>query len=287
MKIKCIIITLYALLLCSRAFSQSDSLAYRSIGYRYNTVSDNYAYIGGDYPKYPTYYFFGFDDYSEAIMWESINDGFWTLQLKSEGNQFETFGGGFPETRDNEFKIHYYTYNLQNDRMVSFRIGSRISYNIENNVDIISIDTREEADGSMPPRNYTFYNIPRDQLLKIYLTNFLKGIDYILDKEWLNNDIALKDTRDWRLYIAKEKKYTIADIDRILKGLTRHELSIFRNYMFARHGYRFRAETWNEFFREYYMGDYVETRTNDEVMEIMTEYEKAILNMVIEVEQQK
>jgi hypothetical protein len=57
--------------------------------------------------------------------------------------------------------------------------------------------------------------------------------------------------------------------------------------MFARHGYRFRAETWNEFFREYYMGDYVETRTNDEVMEIMTEYEKAILNMVIEVEQQK
>jgi hypothetical protein len=286
MKIKCII-TLYALLICSRAFSQSDSLAHRSIEYRYNTVSENYTYIGGDYPKYPTYYFFGFDDYSEAIMWESIDDGFWTLQLKSERNQFETFGGGFSETRDYQFKIPYYTYNLQNNQMVSFRIGSRISYNIENNADTISIDTRDETDGTMPPRNFTFYNISQEQILKIYLTNFLKGIDYILDKEWLNNDIALKDTRDWRLYYAKEKEYTIADIGRILNGLTKRELSVFRNYMFARHNYEFRTKTWNDFFREYYNIYYTGTKTNDEIMANMTEYERTILNMITEIEQKK
>jgi hypothetical protein len=72
------------------------------------------------------------DDYPHWVL-----KHFWTLQLGSRnGNQFITFGGGYPR---NEFKP-YYEYQLQNDRIVDFNILSaytgrisRISYNIESN----------------------------------------------------------------------------------------------------------------------------------------------------------
>jgi hypothetical protein len=70
-KEKYIIIAIFSLMIIGKVFSQSASLDYLSIGYRYNTFFENLTYVGGDYPKDPVYYFFGFDEYSEAIMWET------------------------------------------------------------------------------------------------------------------------------------------------------------------------------------------------------------------------
>ena len=84
-----------------------------------------------------------------------------------------------------------------------------------------------------------------------------------------------------------EKEYNLTKVYEVLNILTRHELSIFRNYMFARHNFAFRTQTWNNFFREHYRSNYNGTRSNDEVMSIMTEWEKDILNMIIEIENQR
>ena len=89
--------------------------------------------------EYPRYFFYGFDDYSEAIMWD--NDGeyphwvskhFWTLLIKpKKDSQFITFGGGYPETA-------------------------------------------------------AFSWLDQEELLRIYIKNFLNSIDYIINKEWMD-----------------------------------------------------------------------------------------------------
>jgi len=136
----------------------------------------------------------------------------------------------------------------------------------------------------MPPRYYIFYNTPREELLRIYIKNFLNSIDYIINKEWLERNKNTGSPSDRNIV---ENSYSMADINRLLKILTKHELSIFRNYMFARHNYAFKTNTWIKFFSNYYKPDYNGTKTNDEVMAIMSEYEKSILNLVIEIENQK
>lgn len=298
---KCVIVALFLISICGEIFSQSDSLFHRTIGYGYNTFSIEYQIRGSG--AFPIYYFFGFDDYSEAIMWENSGDyphwvvkNFWTLQIGTRNsNQFITFGGGYPGIDANGFKP-YYEYQLQNDRIVDFNIISvydgnisRESYNIESNVDKIIISTRDISDGTMPPRFYIFSNTPREELLRIYLMNYLNGIDYILDKQWVerNRGISIKDTQGYSRINVIENEYSIENTNRILRNLTKRELSIFRNYMYARHNYAFRTATWNNFFIEYFSQNYNGTRTNDEVMTLMTEYEKTILNMVIEIENQK
>jgi len=186
-------IAILFLFICGNVFSQSDSLFHRSLGHRYNTFSIEYQVRGTG--EYPIYYFYGFDDYSEAIIWDNEGDyphwvskRFWTLQIGSKnGNQFTTFGGGYPDAEANNWKP-YYEYQLQNNNLVNF--------------------------------NIIYYN----------------------------------------------------DL---------------RNYMYVRHNYAFRSNTWINFFTNYYKPNYNGTRTNDEVMAIMSEYEKSILNLIIENENQK
>jgi hypothetical protein len=293
-KEKYIIVAIFFLLSVGEIFSQPTSLEHLSIHYKYNTYS-RYTYGSNDDI---THYFFGFDNFSEAIMrisyvWEegrySPVGSLWTLQLNSNNNNnFEIFGGGY--TRRNWMSPNGYDYDLSDGEMDYFSDdeGGRRTVSIENNVNSIIVITANSDDGSMPPHFFEFYNISKEELLKIYLNNFLYGIDYILDKKWMNKEqrvtSGINDEIEFNYF---QKIYTIADIDRTLRNLTKYEFSIFRNYMFARHGYAFRTKTWNDFFIEYYKLDYNGTRTNNEVMVGMTEYEKTILNMVIEIEQQK
>jgi hypothetical protein len=290
MKIEKYIIIVLFFFISGNVFSQSDTLAHRTIDYKYNTLS--IAYQSREYGVYPIYYFFGFDDYSEAIMWENTGDynmgwvakHFWTLELRPKNREPFTFGGGYTDAGGH---LPFYQYQFISGTMIDFNIISRYSdniiresYNIENNNNMIDISTRDISDGTMPPRYFTFYNTSNETLLKLYLMNFLNGIDYIIDKEWIEkNEGVAKDDREWI--------YDTTDIRMTLRRLTKRELSIFRNYMFARHGYAFRTKTWNNFFTEYYKKDYTGTKTNNEVTANMTEYETAILNMIIEIEQQE
>jgi hypothetical protein len=270
----------------------------------YNTLSIEYQVRGTG--EYPIYYFFGFDDYSDAIIWENadyydmgwVRKKFWTLQLAQKNtNGFITFGGGYPKDNDNSY-IPLYEYQLQNNRLVDFNIivyyqGEKIiareSYNIGNEGIRLVVSTRDPDDGSMPPRFYIFSNTSREEMLKIYITNFLKSIDYILDREWIqrNRGITIKDTQGYSNISILEKEYNLEDIRNVLRLLTKHELSVFRNYIYAKYNYTFRTNTWNVFFRNYYKSNYNGSKTNEEVMAIMSDYEKTILNMVIEIENQR
>ncbi|GHU86791.1 hypothetical protein FACS189476_00750 [Spirochaetia bacterium] len=280
-------------------FSQFDTVDHRTIGYTFNTLSIEYQYRGNG--PYPIYYFFGFDGYSEAIMWENTGDNnmawvakhFWTLQIRPKnGNPF-TFGGGYPNA--NKY-LPLYKYQFRNGTMNNFYIIDsyandimRDSYNIESKNNMVDISTRDISDGTMPPRFFTFYNTSNDYLLKLYLLNFFNGIDYILDREWIekNRGITKADTESFTTVNVIENEYDLTDISHLLRYLTKRELSVFRNYMFARYGYAFKTKAWNDFFTEYYKTDYNGTRTNSEVMASMTEYEKVVLNLVIEIEQQE
>jgi len=290
-------IAIFFFCICGNVFSQSDSLFHRSLGHRYNTFSIEYQIRGTG--EYPIYYFYGFDDYSEAIIWDNEGDyphwvskRFWTLQIGSKNsNQFTTFGGGYPDAEAKNWKP-YYEYQLQNNNLVNFNILyynaqgkkyiSRESYKIERDNGRIIVSTRDISDGSMPPRFYIFHNTSQEEILRIYLKNFLNSIDYVLNREWLERNIGNSSSRN-----IIENEYSMTDINRILKILTKHELSIFRNYMYARHNYAFRTNTWINFFTNYYKPNYNGTRTNDEVLAIMSEYEKSILNLIIENENQK
>ena len=293
------IVTALFFFISGNVFSQSDTLAHRTIEYKYNTLSVEYQSRGSG--TYPIYYFFGFDDYSEAIMWENTGDydmgwaakKFWTLQLRPKDGNYFTFGGGYPNANRN---LPFYQYQFISGEMIDFYIIfndsgnlARESYNIESNNNMIDISTRDISDRTMPPRYYTFYNTSNKDLLKLYLMNFFNAIDYILDKKWIekNRGITKEDTQRYIRPNVIENEYNMTDISRILRYLTSRELSIFRNYIFARHDYAFRTKAWNDFFKEYYKIDYNGRRTNNEVMASMTEYEKAILNMVIEIEQQR
>jgi hypothetical protein len=259
--------------------------------------------IRGAFGEHPRYYFYGFDNYSEAVIWQNTGDyphwvkkNFWTLQIgQRNSNNFITFGGGYPE---NNFSGDqpYYEYRLRNNTIDEFNIVyynrgnkyiDRETYDIEYENNRLIISTRDVSDGTMPPRFYIFHNTSREELLRIYLTNFLKSIDYIINREWIvrNRDVSARDVGDGSNVL--EKEYSMEDVNNILRILTKYELSIFRNYMYARHNYSFRTNSWNIFFSQYYRQNYNGTRTNEEVMLIMTDYERSILEMVIENENRR
>ena len=138
------------------------------------------------------------------------------------------------------------------------------------------IDSEDPDDGTMPPHHFKYYNIPKDRLLDLYLKLYLEGIDYILDKQWESRN---------RISIKKQKTYIDNRI--ISKGLesrTSRELAIFRNYIFARHNYRFRSDEWNIFFRKYYNPNYSGVWTNEEVMRMLSPHEEYILNLIVKYE---
>jgi hypothetical protein len=259
-------------------------LSHLSLNYQYNTLTD----AQGANIRIPLanthHYFFGFNEYSNAIIIESEYNSYtsgmpeiqWTLQFASStGNQFITFGGGDPESISSNMGISYSFSGGQINNWYSYGM---VSYDIEytdNNE--IYIKTKDTSDGSMPTHLRCYINIPREELLEKYLRLYLEGIDYILDKTWETR----RKQKIWPYERLYEKEYD--NDERILESLdgrTVRELAIFKNYIYARHNHDFHSDEWNDFFRTYYKNDYSGTRTIDEVMDILTEHEKHVLDLV-------
>jgi len=103
MKEKIYIIVVLFFILGDETFAQSTTLFHRSLEYRFNSLSIEYQIRGTG--EYPIYFFYGFDNFSNAIIWQNTAEyphwllkHFWTLQISQRnGNHFITFGGGYPE----------------------------------------------------------------------------------------------------------------------------------------------------------------------------------------------
>jgi len=270
--------------------NNTDSImSHLSIGYQYNTLTHAQGTLEWDFP-YPLtqHYFFGFNGYSNAILSEftfyardtSKEIVHWTLRLFSrDGNKYITFGGNVKDANINykmtNVRISYWSAGWSE----SSRVSIEIKYGQNNEIQIV---TRDPSDGTMPPNLFCYINIPREELLEKYLKLYLDGIDYILDKKW---ETRIKGVAFWTDKNIIEKRYdNDASIIESLNGRTARELAVFRNYIYVRHNYRFSSNEWNTFFRTYYKNDYNGNKTNDEVLNTLTEREKHILELVIEQE---
>jgi hypothetical protein len=275
-----------------------EIMFYLSISNQYNTLTQGQGNLEWYYPySYTQHYFFGFEDYSNAILSESEYYAresreeliHWTLRLYSKnGDRYITFGGANPENINN-IEDGRYNYSMSNGRLIDWksnweveyaRVSKEIVYGQNNEIHIV---TWLPSDGTMPPNLFSYINISQEELLGKYLRLYLDGIDYILDKKW---ETRIKGIAFWTDRKKKKKKYdNDAVIMESLNGLTARELAIFRNYIYARHNYRFRSDDWNEFFGTYYKDAYNGSRTNEDVLDILTDHEKHILELVIEQEE--
>jgi hypothetical protein len=254
-KILIILLFIGVILYAQTTNNLDNIMPHLSIGNQYNTLTQGQGNFEWYYPySYTQHYFFGFDGYSNAILSESEYYArerletivHWTLRLFSRtGDRYITFGGGQPENI-NSIENAKINYNMSNGRLSYWSNGDRESTKIEyrqNNE--IYIVTRSTSDGTMPPNLFCYTNISREELFGKYLKLYLDGIDYILDKKW---ETRIKGIASWSEKNIPEKRYdNDASIIESLNGRTARELAIFRNYIYARHNYRFRSDEWNIF----------------------------------------
>jgi hypothetical protein len=97
------IIVLFLLLYSYIAFAEPSAVDILSLMNRFNTLVDGYF-------NHTTYCFYGFDEYSEAIIWQN-SGGFCTLQMDTywDMGTYITFGNGYP--LDRHYKMDYSDYD--------------------------------------------------------------------------------------------------------------------------------------------------------------------------------
>jgi hypothetical protein len=162
-------------------------------------------------------------------------------------------------------------YKFENNRLVYYALTKETgeayitAEKIEQDNQSITITTRHSVDGSNFPRKY--YNIPRTELLDLFLTNYVELICTVNEMVNCINNVS--------------ELYTI--IRPLVQGRTARELAIFRNCLYAIKGYRFSTASWAEFFNKY-LSSYTGRYTNDQVTAMFTENEKWLLDLVMRYE---
>jgi hypothetical protein len=172
----------------------SAALKFLSINYKYNKLT-YYAYH--DYgQKKEDIYFYGFDGYSEAIIWyyDTV-----TLMLKHYGSQdgFSTFGSGYPlgleyhKYEGQNGSIGYeaflgassnygFEYLMEDGKLLSWSVAAEAAKNDYKFGPVITYtgDIINELDDCVIFSNgitvYARYDvIPRDELFNIFITLYL------------------------------------------------------------------------------------------------------------------
>jgi hypothetical protein len=98
-----------------------------------------------------------------------------------------------------------------------------------------------------------FHNISEQELVDKYLTIFTKSTLQYLDE--------------------------IGDLT--LQGRTKEELAIIRNLIFAKYNYNFQTPKWRQFMITYYDKNYQGLYSNQEVMDMLNENERRLLERII------
>jgi hypothetical protein len=236
-----------------------------------------------------TYYFYGYEDYSEAIMDPdaSLSTG--------------TAGVFYPRGRDigrpprkyiryngqnNSIGYYYchrwpdlvdsdaYEYKFKNGRLVhwaTYRIGYNGDFipcntlvKIEQDTQGIRIYYQDRGKGAV--KNFSYYNISRTELLDIFLKKY---VQLICD---INNRIENNNTDE-----------ILLDFIRVR---TPQELAIFRNCLYAIKGSKFADSTWEEFFNKYLEG-YEAEYSDNEVTAMFNESEEWLLHLILRYENRR
>lgn len=273
-----VLLTMYSLL-----YSQSEAINYVSMGF--NTFFDPRFHEG------PSYYFYGYDGYSEAIidhrniLFLSKNipghyiSGHVTTPFDEDYEQYQGKNGSTGYSRFRGASSHQgVEYIFEGGNLIYWQLShdlepSLIVNKIEQTSDKITIFANYISRPGGKENKYEYYNIDKKELLDLFLKRYIETICSIVN----NLDGYYKINFDnWD---NKEN----SDIIKILRGRTKNELSIFRNCLFALKGYKFSSQTWTDFFKNYLDG-YNGLYTNDEVISNFTENEKWLLDLIIKQE---
>ena len=236
------------------------------------------------------YYFYGYEGYSEAILFPrsidfetSISGWYYSFDSQGELVQYSQYQGannsiGFFRSRTNgPGRSHPFEYKFEDNRLIYWKSPSGHSYSkyeIEQHSDRIII----HAYLLNTIRQYRYFNISRIELLDMYLRRFVEIICKFLE---VAQEIIINENGPAEPFIYRmNKTYQIRDF---FDGRTARELAIFRNSLFARKGYKFTSQSWIDFFNKYLDG-YNGRYTNDEIMAMLNEQERWLLDLIIEYE---
>jgi hypothetical protein len=113
-----------------------------------------------------------------------------------------------------------------------------------------------------------FYNIPEDELYDKFISALVQRIKVAISDEYL--------------YRASSEDY----IYERLKKMTKNELAIFRNCLFAKHEYAFHQPVWQEFMNKYYNNftSYRGSYSNTEVLNQLSDVERWVLELILKYE---
>jgi hypothetical protein len=258
-------------------FSQSEIMQFFSMGF--NTENDSRG-------NGPSYHFYGYDDYSEAFIYGS------SIQL-STGEPRTFYPNGlitylfppnvyYPYDGQNNSVGYYSTvpsvgavggveHKFENGRLVYWALTYDFQpfttlERIEQNSQGITIYYKESGENFQ----CKYYNIPRMELLDLYLKKYVWII--CATNEMVNEYDNVNVIYD--------------SIIPLLQGRTPRELAILRNCLYAVKGYRFANSTWTDFFNKYLDG-YRGRFSNDEVTAMFTKNEKWLLDLVIQHENRR
>jgi hypothetical protein len=129
-----------------------------------------------------------------------------------------------------------------------------------------------------------YYNIHEEEILGYFLEIFVDKIFLMLNSFIGGNQIRIYRT-DYELLYNNEE-YTPFIID-LLNNMTKRELAILRNCIYANHDYIFSNKEWISFFQKYYNKNYQGRKTEQEALNAFSSNEKWLLDMIINIEKDK
>jgi hypothetical protein len=256
-------------------FSQSEAMQFYTMGFY---ARNFFRGIG------TVYFLYGHEDYSEAIVFKNY------LELSTGHNSFYPVGSlnyHFPPNeqlpyngQNNSMGYQWYSpgvgyvgeeHKIEKGRLVYWaatedNIPYITSEKIEHNNQGIIIDA---SDRSGDKFQIMFYNVSRNEVVDLFLKNYLK---LIIDANRMVNNHDIDENQEY--------------ITPLLQGRTSRELTIFRNCLYAIKGYKFANSAWTEFFSKYLDG-YNGRYTNDEVTSMFTKNEKWLLDLIIQYESKR
>jgi hypothetical protein len=233
-----------------------------------------------------TYYFYGYEDYSEAIitinMYSSgmgLSQGIETfypnfsldgppIKYKRYSGSNNSIGYAYNSVNNDNYIREY---RFDNNRLVYW--GSYLQTVSGNYIPHFILERIEQNGQGIKIHffrfgetydSFSYYNISRTQLLDIFLEKYVQLIGEINEMININRNFD-------------------ENILALIKARTPRELAILRNCLYAMKGYRFTNPTWTEFFNKY-LGGYKAQYSESEVTAMFTENEKWLLYLIIRYE---
>jgi hypothetical protein len=283
---KKILFVLILTILSQFAFSQSEVMKFLSMGFNVRVPSRGDA----------SYFFYGYEDYSEALF---INDnielstsipgtfypqgyvchGFSPYDYRRYNGQNNSIGYEHDVPASGTYGEEY---RFENGKLVYWasggaRVPTSIAEKIEQDNQSITISfSFIYSEGIF---QYKYYNIPRTELLDLFLKKY---VELIVDID----DLLTGKIESSRLEERFNDYFFSEFVSALLGGRTSRELAIFRNCLYAIKGNKFTSSAWTDFFNKY-LNNYKAQFSNAEVTAMLTDNEKRLLDLIMQYENRR